>query len=157
MVPLDVNDTINEVVALLQRELSAQGVTLRLELAPAMPSAIADRIQLQQVIINLVMNGVEAMQVMTGLPRALVIRSYEDQVQQLVVAVQDSGAGIPAGAADRLFDAFFSSKPNGLGIGLSICRSIIADHGGRLWATANSGGPGATFQFALPSHRESTA
>jgi PAS domain S-box-containing protein len=152
--PLDVNDTINEVSALLQRELAAQDVTLRLELAPAMPLAIADRVQLQQVIINLVMNGVEAMQGTTGLPRVLVIRSSEDNAHRVVVAVQDSGAGISAETKEHLFDAFFSTKPSGLGMGLSICRSIIEDHGGRLWASDN-GGSGATFQFTLPSQRES--
>ncbi len=151
--PLDVNDTINEVAALLQHELAAQHVTLRLELAPALPLTIADRVQLQQVIINLVMNGAEAMQAVTDRRRALVIQSHRDEADQVVVTVTDSGIGIPAETAARLFDAFFSTKPSGLGIGLSICRSIIADHGGRLWATDNAAGPGATFQFALPSHQ----
>jgi PAS domain S-box-containing protein len=151
---IDVNDIVNEVAALLQRELAAQHVTLRLELASAMPLIVGDRVQLQQVIINLVVNGVDAMQAVTDRSHALLIRSYEDEAHQVVVAVKDSGVGIPAGTEDRLFDAFFSTKPSGLGIGLSICRSIIGDHGGRLWATNNTGEPGATFQFALPSHQE---
>jgi PAS domain S-box-containing protein len=151
---LDVNDIVSEVAALLQRELAAQHVTLRLELTSAMPLIVGDRVQLQQVIINLVVNGVDAMQAVTDRSHALLISSYEDEAHQIVVAVKDSGVGIPAGTADRLFDAFFSTKPSGLGIGLSICRSIIGDHGGRLWATNNTGEPGATFQFALPSHQE---
>jgi PAS domain S-box-containing protein len=154
-VPLDVNDLINEVVALLQRELGAQHATLRLDLAPALPLIIADRVQLQQVIINLVMNGAEAMQAVADRPHALVIRSYEDEADEVVVAVQDSGVGIPAGSTGRVFDAFFSTKSGGLGMGLSICRSIVEVHGGRLWATGNSEGPGTTFQFALPSCRDS--
>jgi PAS domain S-box-containing protein len=152
--PLEVNDIVSEVAALLQRELSAQHVTLRLELASAIAPIVADRVQLQQVIINLIVNGVDAMQAVKGRPHALLVRSYQDEAHQTVVAVTDRGVGIPAEAADRLFDAFFSTKPSGLGIGLSICRSIIEDHGGRLWATNNSGEPGATFQFALPPHRE---
>jgi hypothetical protein len=151
---LDVNDIVSEVAALLQRELSAQHVTLRLELASAMPPIVGDRIQFQQVIINLVVNGVDAMQTVTDRSHALLIRSYKDEAHQIVVAVKDSGVGIPAETADRLFDAFFSTKPSGLGIGLSVCRSIVGDHGGRLWATNNTGEPGATFQFALPSQQE---
>jgi C4-dicarboxylate-specific signal transduction histidine kinase len=151
---LDVNDIVSEVAALLQRELTAQHVTLRLELASAIPLIVGDRVQLQQVVINLVLNGVDAMQAITDRPRALLIRSYEDAAHEIVIAVKDSGAGIPAETADRLFDAFFSTKPSGLGIGLSICRSIIRDHGGRLLATNNTGEPGATFLFALSSHRE---
>ena len=155
-VPLDVNEIINEVATLLQRELAAHYVTPRLQLAAAIPLSIGDRVQLQQVIINLVMNGVEAMRGVGNRPHALEIRSFEDAAE-VVVAVKDTGVGIPVEAADRLFDAFFSTKPSGLGIGLSICRSIIQDHGGRLWATHNNGGPGATFQFALPSYRNSAA
>jgi PAS domain S-box-containing protein len=150
---LDVSSLINEVAALLQRELVAQLVTLQLEFAPAIPPIFADRIQLQQVIINLVMNGVEAMQATTGRPRALLIRLYGNDAGQVVVAIRDSGDGIPHENVGRVFDAFFSTKPGGLGIGLSICRSIIEEHGGRLWASNNSDGPGSTFEFALPTPR----
>lgn len=149
-VPFDVNETIDEVAALLRHELTEQHAIPRLELVPGLPLVTGDRVQLQQVIINLVMNGIEAMQSISGRPHELVIRSYQDEAHQVVVAVRDSGAGIPAEITDRLFDAFFSTKPSGLGMGLSICRSIIEDHGGRLWATDNSGSPGATLQFALP-------
>jgi C4-dicarboxylate-specific signal transduction histidine kinase len=150
---LDVNDIVSEAAALLQRELTAQHVTLRLELGSALPPIFGDRVQLQQVIINLVVNGVDAMQAVADRSHQLLIRSYEDEAHQIVVAVKDSGVGIPA-EADRLFDAFFSTKTSGLGIGLSICRSIIGDHGGRLSATNNIGEPGATFQFALTSQHE---
>jgi PAS domain S-box-containing protein len=155
-IPLDVNDLINEVAALLRRELAAQEVALQLELAPGVPAIFADRIQLQQVIINLVINGAEAMQPMADRPHGLEIRSYQDETRRVVVAVKDSGVGIPGESADRVFDAFFSTKPGGLGMGLSICRSIVEAHGGRLWASANAG-PGTTFQLALPQHRENAA
>jgi hypothetical protein len=155
-IPLDVNDLISEVAALLQRDLAAHQVALQLALAPGVPAIFADRIQLQQVVINLVMNGAEAMQPIADRPHGLEIRSYQDETRRVVVAVKDSGIGIPGESADRVFDAFFSTKPGGLGIGLSICRSIVEAHGGRLWSSANAG-PGTTFQFALPSHRESAA
>jgi signal transduction histidine kinase len=154
--PLDVNDAIDEVVALLQHELTAQQVNPRLELAPALPPIRGDRVQLQQVIINLVMNGAEAMRAIADGPHGLVIRSYQDGAQHVVVAVQDSGVGISGETAERVFDPFFTTKPGGLGMGLAICRSIVEAHGGRLWSSANAG-PGATFQFALPSHRENAA
>jgi PAS domain S-box-containing protein len=153
-VPVDVNDLISETAALLQRELSAQHVTLGLDLASAMPPVVGDRVQLQQVIINLIVNGVDAMQAVADRPHILLIRSHENDANQIVIDVKDNGVGVPSETADRLFDAFFSTKPNGLGIGLSICRSIIRDHGGELWTTNNTEQPGATFQFALPSHRE---
>ncbi len=93
-------------------------------------------------------------QAVTDRPHALLIRSFEDDAHQVVVAVKDSGVGIPAETTDRLFDAFFSTKPSGLGIGLSVCRSIIGGHGGRLWVTNNTAEPGATFRFALPPQPE---
>src|SRR5258706_2219668 len=150
---LDVNDVVNEVVALMQRDVLSHGVSLRTELAPALPMVAADRVQLQQVLINLVMNGIEAMQPVVDRPRELVIRSNEGEADQVLVAVQDCGVGISAQSADQLFDAFFTTKSSGMGMGLSICRSIIAAHGGRMSA-ANNGGPGATFQFTLPVHHE---
>ena len=150
MLPLDINVAIQEVAALLQRELTAQNVELRLELQPGMPQVVADRVQIQQVIINLVMNGIEAMQA-TDQSRILVIQSRPDEASRILVAVKDCGAGLDEAAADRVFEAFFSTKPGGLGMGLSICRSIVEVHGGRLWATGNGRGPGATFQFALPT------
>jgi signal transduction histidine kinase len=114
---------------------------------------LGDRVQLQQVIINLVMNGIEAMQSVTDRPRELVIRSRQDETQQVLVSVTDCGVGISAENADRLFTAFFTTKSSGMGMGLSICRTIMEAHGGRLWATANTP-PGATFQFTLPANAE---
>jgi PAS domain S-box-containing protein len=152
-VPLDVNDVVRETIGLMQREVFSHRASLRMQLAPALPMVLADRVQLQQVIINLVMNGIEAMQSVTDRPRELVIRSRQDETQQVLVSVTDCGVGISAENADRLFTAFFTTKSSGMGMGLSICRTIMEAHGGRLWATANTP-PGATFQFTLPASAE---
>jgi PAS domain S-box-containing protein len=147
--PLDINDVVREVIALVQRELFSQKVSVRTEFAPALPMILGDGVQLQQVIINLVMNGIEAMQSVTDRPRELAIRSCQDETKQVLVSVTDCGVGISADNANRLFTAFFTTKSSGMGMGLSICRSIMEAHGGRLWATANTP-HGATFQFTLP-------
>jgi PAS domain S-box-containing protein len=152
-VPIDVNDVVRETSALVQRELISHLVSLRMELAPTLPMILGDRVQLQQVIINLVMNSIDAMQSVTDRPRELVIRSRQDETQQVLVSVTDCGVGISAENADRLFNAFFTTKSGGMGMGLSICRSIVETHGGRLSASRNVG-PGATFQFVLPLHQE---
>src|ERR1700681_1450385 len=138
-VPLDVNHVVREVVALVQRELTSHRVSLRMELAPALAMILGDRVQLQQVIINLVMNGIEAMQAVADRPRELVIRSDHDEKQQALVSVTDCGVGISAENVDRLFSAFFTTKSGGMGMGLSICRSIIETHGGRLSVAGNEG------------------
>jgi PAS domain S-box-containing protein len=148
-VPLDINDIVRETIPLVQRELIIQRVSLRTELAPALPTIRGDRVHLQQVIINLVMNGIEAMLSVTDRPRELVIRSRLDETQQVHVSVTDCGVGISAENADRLFNAFFTTKSGGMGMGLSICRSIMEAHGGRLWVTANVP-HGAAFEFTLP-------
>ncbi|REG50694.1 PAS domain S-box-containing protein [Paraburkholderia sp. BL6669N2] len=147
---LDLNDVIHDVVGLTQREVLSHKVSLCLRLASELPPLLGDRVQLQQVIINLMMNGIQSMDGIHGRPRDLLIESYMDQGGNLVVAVQDSGSGIDPENADRLFDAFFTTKPNGLGMGLSICQSIVEAHGGRMSA-ASRPGHGATFQFGLPA------
>jgi PAS domain S-box-containing protein len=154
--PLDVNDVAREVIALVQRELASHQVSLRMELALTLPVILGDRVQLQQVIINLAMNGMEAMQSVTDRPRELVIRSRQDEAQQALVSVTDCGVGMPTQSADRLFDAFFTTKSGGMGMGLSICRSIIEAHGGQLWATANLP-HGTTFQFTLPVNADTAS
>ena len=148
-VALGVNDVIKEVIALVQGELTSHRVSLQLELAPTLPTIMADRVHLQQVVINLVMNGIEAMQSVADRPRQLVIQSSQKETQQVQVSVTDCGVGISTENTGRLFEAFFTTKSSGMGMGLSICRSIIEAHGGRLWVTPNV--PfGATFEFALP-------
>jgi PAS domain S-box-containing protein len=148
-VSLDVNDVVRETIGLMQREVFSHRVSLRMELAPALPAILGDRVQLQQVIINLMMNGIEAMQSVTDRPRELLIRSRQDAAEQVLASVTDCGVGISAENAERLFNPFFTTKSGGMGMGLSICRSIIEAHGGRLWATASIP-HGATFQFILP-------
>jgi PAS domain S-box-containing protein len=150
--PLDINDVVNEVIPLVQRELLSQRVSLRTDLAPALPVVLADRVQLQQVIINLVINGIEAMEAVTNRPRELVIGSCHDEADQVTIAVKDSGVGIAPEYADRLFGAFVTTKSNGMGMGLSICRSIIQAHGGRIWIEPNLT-EGAAFHFTLPLHQ----
>jgi signal transduction histidine kinase len=152
-VPLDINDIIKEIIPLMQREMLSHEVSFRLELSLMLPMVLGDRIQLQQVILNLVMNAMEAMIPVSGRARELVIRSQLDDTGQAMVAVQDSGIGIDPENVSRLFDAFFTTKPNGMGMGLSICHSIIENHGGKLWASRNAES-GATVQFTLRSHHE---
>ena len=109
---------------------------------------LGDRVQLQQVILNLVMNGIEAMSTVTDRPRTMLIYSREYQSDKVLVAVQDSGIGIDAQNLEKIFDAFYTTKSQGMGMGLAISRSIVENHGGRLWAVSNDG-PGTTFQFTL--------
>ena len=149
MVSLDINEVIREAVLLVRREVSNQGASMRMELAPALPAVLGDRIQLQQVVVNLVMNGVDAMATITDRPREILIQSQPHETREVLVAVRDSGIGIDSESADRLFNAFFTTKPSGMGMGLSISRSIIMAHGGKLWASPNAE-HGAAFQFTVP-------
>lgn len=152
-VPLQINEVVNEVITLLRHELFSHRVSLRTELFSAPGLVLADRIQLQQVVLNLVINGIEAMQAVTDRPRQLVIQTRQDEAHQILVSVKDYGVGLAAENAARLFEAFFTTKSGGMGMGLSICRSIVDAHGGRLSASSNVG-PGATFQFTLPVYEE---
>jgi PAS domain S-box-containing protein len=151
---LEINDVIQEVLTLAHSEVGRHRVSLRTELAAGLPPVLGDRIQLQQVILNLAMNGMEALSSVADRSRELLIRSGTHGSQGIFVAVRDSGIGLDPQTLDRIFDAFFTTKPEGMGMGLSISHTIIEAHGGRLWATANDG-PGATVQFTLPWHGES--
>jgi signal transduction histidine kinase len=150
---ININDVIKEAIDLVRRELHSHGVSPRTELASGLPTLFADRVQLQQVIINLAINGIEAMQAVMDRSRELVIKTHLDEAHQVQVTVSDYGVGIPAENAGRLFNAFFTTKSNGMGMGLSIGRYIIAAHGGRLWATPNLP-QGAAFHFTLPLNQE---
>jgi signal transduction histidine kinase len=127
-----------------------------MERSNALPVIVADKVQLQQVIVNLAMNGIEAMQPITNRLRELVIRSEQEDAQHLRVTVTDCGVGFPADSADRLFNTFFTTKSTGMGMGLSICRSIIELHGGRIWAAPNMP-HGASIHFTLALHPEAAS
>ncbi|MFL5493062.1 MAG: sensor histidine kinase [Gemmatimonadales bacterium] len=147
--PVDLNEATREVIALSTSELQRRRVILRLELADDLPAAPGDRVQLQQVILNLLRNAVDAMSGVTDRPRQLVVRTERDDGECVRLTVQDSGVGFGPESADRLFEAFYTSKTGGMGIGLSVSRSIIESHHGRLWAAPNDG-RGATFAFSIP-------
>jgi PAS domain S-box-containing protein len=146
--PLDLNETIAEVVAFVQGEVRRTRVTLRTDLASDLPRIIGDRVQLQQVVLNLVLNGLEAMNAVADQPRELAIETRRENSEHIRVAVRDVGVGLDPESIHRLFDAFYTTKQGGMGMGLSISRSIIENHGGRLWAVPNDG-PGATFLFTV--------
>jgi signal transduction histidine kinase len=151
--PVDLNELIQEVLALTRHEILRSAVSARTELADDLPAVLGDRVGLQQVILNLVMNAIEATRMIAQGPRELVISSQRHGPDQVVIAVSDSGIGFDPNNLSRLFNAFFTTKPDGMGMGLSISRSMIETHGGRLWAMHNEG-PGATFRFALPAVAE---
>jgi signal transduction histidine kinase len=145
---VDVNELIREMIILLRSEANRYSISIGTELAEDLPKVMADRVQLQQVFMNLMLNGIDAMKGTTG-ARELTIKSEADE-GQLLVSVSDTGVGLPPEQADQIFKAFFTTKDNGTGMGLPISRSIIESHGGRLWAAVASG-RGATFQFTLPA------
>jgi predicted ATPase/signal transduction histidine kinase len=151
MVALSLNEVLSETLTFVQHELSNSAVALRIEQPGTPPIVLADKVQLQQVILNLVINGIEAMQPITDRARALVIRSERHEAQQARVTVTDCGVGFSADSKGQLFKTFFTTKSSGMGMGLSICRSIIELHGGRIWAVPNVP-HGATIQFTLPLH-----
>jgi C4-dicarboxylate-specific signal transduction histidine kinase len=146
---VDLNDATREVVALLRAELHGAGVTMRLALADALPAISGDRVQLQQVIINLVRNAADAMSAVNDRPREILVTTACDEDDCVRLCVRDSGSGFGVQSADRVFDAFYTTKRDGMGIGLSVSRSIVESHHGRLWAEANEA-TGATFSLSLP-------
>jgi PAS domain S-box-containing protein len=154
--PLDLNEATREVIALSMSDLQRNRVILKSELADSLPLVTGDRVQLQQVILNLVRNGSEAMSSVDDRPRELFIRTEREGADGVRLSVKDVGVGLAPEAADKLFQAFYTTKKDGMGIGLHVSQSIIEAHHGRLWAIANDG-PGATFSFAIPRRRESVA
>ena len=143
---VEVNEIVREMVVLLRGEANRYAVSIRTDLAADLPKITADRVQLQQVLMNLMLNAIEAMKETGGV---LTVKSQLDQDGRVMISVSDTGVGLPAEKADQIFNAFFTTKPQGSGMGLAISRSIVESHGGRLWATANDG-RGATFHFTLP-------
>jgi len=151
---LDLNEVTREVIALSLSDLQRNRVALQSELANDLPTITGDRIQLQQVILNLLRNASDAMVGVDDRPRQLLIRTERDDGDRVRVSVRDVGVGVAPHSMNKLFDAFYTTKSDGMGIGLSVSRSIIERHHGRLWAEPNDG-PGATFSFSIPSGPES--
>ena len=147
---LDINGAIQEILALTRSELMQHHLVLRIDLSTGDRTVFGDRVQLQQVVLNLIMNGIDAMNAVMDRPKVLTISSERLDTGDVLVAVKDTGSGIDPATADRIFESFFTTKPNGMGMGLSICRSIIEAHGGRFWASPNRP-HGAVFQFTLPA------
>ena len=146
---IDVNEIIREMIVLLRSEAGRYSISIHTDLAAGLPTISADRVQLQQVFMNLMLNAIDAMREING-ARELTIKSRPSTYHQVLISVSDTGIGLPSELSDKIFDAFFTTKPQGTGMGLSITRSIIESHGGRLWATVGPGW-GTTFQFTLPS------
>jgi signal transduction histidine kinase len=146
---LDLNEAIMEVIALTHSEATKTGVRIGTQLAPCLPRIHADRVQLQQVILNLIVNGIQAMNDVADGQRDLLITT-EDTENGVRVEARDTGTGLSPENLEHLFEAFYTNKPNGMGMGLSICRTIIEAHGGRLWATEQP--RGALFQFTIPTN-----
>jgi C4-dicarboxylate-specific signal transduction histidine kinase len=149
---VDMNEIIREMVALMRSDVTRHAISVRTELAEDLPQITGDRVQLQQVLMNLMINGIDAMRGADG-TRELAINSQRGENKQLTISISDTGVGLPAGQADQIFNAFFTTKPHGTGMGLRISRSIIESHGGRLWATDNSP-HGASFHLTLPIEPE---
>jgi signal transduction histidine kinase len=147
---VSIRDLVSEVLALVHGELENHRVSLRVELHQELPRVMADRVQLQQVLLNLIMNAVEAMNSTENFERSLLVKSELHGTRDVLIMVEDSGPGIDSNDIDRIFDAFFTTKPQGMGLGLSICQSIIESHGGRLWASTRTP-HGAVFYVQLPN------
>jgi C4-dicarboxylate-specific signal transduction histidine kinase len=150
--PVDVNEAIREMIVLLRSEVTRNNITVRLDLAADLPRIMGDRVQLQQVLMNLIVNSIDAMKEVDG-ARELAVMSLRAEKEEILVSVSDTGLGLPTQQADQIFNAFFTTKPHGTGMGLRISRSIVESHGGRLWAADNTP-RGASFHFALPTKIE---
>jgi signal transduction histidine kinase len=146
---VDLNELIREMIVLLRSEAIRYSISIHGDLASDLPKVMADRVQLQQVFMNLMLNGIDAMKDMSP-GGELTIKSQQNEKGQLLISVNDTGVGLRPEQAEQIFNAFFTTKPQGTGMGLPISRSIIESHGGRLWATSHSG-PGACFEFVLPA------
>ena len=151
---VDLNEAINEVIVLARSAITKNGVSVQTRLTEGSLPVQVDRVQVQQVVLNLILNAVEAMASVEAGARELLISTKQNETNGIVVAVGDSGPGIDPENLDRVFEAFYTTKSSGVGMGLSICRSIIEAHGGRLWADANKP-RGAIFQFTLPNAENS--
>jgi len=147
---VSVNDLLGDVLALVNGELESHQILLRTEMLDGLPLVMAERVQLQQVLLNLIMNAIEAMNSVTDRERVLSISSMVCEADQVLITLKDSGTGIDPAHMDRIFDAFFTTKDRGMGMGLSICRSIVESHGGQLWASPHSP-RGTIFHLKLPS------
>jgi signal transduction histidine kinase len=146
---VDVSEVIREMIVILRSEAMRYSISVRTDLAEDLPQVLGDRVQLQQVLMNLIMNSIDAMKDVHG-TRELVIKSQRSENEHLLVSVSDTGVGLPPQQADQIFNAFFTTKPDGTGMGLRISRSIVESHGGRLWAADNSP-RGASFYLTLPA------
>ena len=151
---IDVNEVIREMIVLLHGGATRYSISFGTELADDLPQVVGDRVQLQQVMMNLFMNSIDAMKDVDG-ARELIAKSQRAEAEQLMVCVSDTGVGLPSQQTEKIFNAFFTTKPHGTGMGLRISRSIIESHGGRLWANGNSP-RGASFYFTLPTKGEAT-
>ena len=148
---VDLNEATREVIALSLGDFQKSRVILRTELADDLQSVAADRVQLQQVVLNLLRNALDAMNAVDDRPRELLIKTERDAGDRVRLSVKDAGIGFDPQAREKLFDAFYSTKDDGMGVGLSVSRSIVENHQGQLWAVLNEG-PGATFSFSVPCH-----
>jgi signal transduction histidine kinase len=145
--PLSINEAIGDILALARNEM--EGIVLDKRLESGLPEVPADRVQVQQVLLNLILNAIDAMASVSDRPRTLGISTSQDAEGRVETAIRDAGNGLPPDRTEKVFETFFTTKANGLGMGLAICRSIVEQHGGRIWAE-NNDDHGATFRFALP-------
>jgi signal transduction histidine kinase len=152
-VPFNLNEAIREVAALLHHQLTRKGVSLRSALAAGLPPVHGDRVQLQQVVLNLIVNAIDVLGHCEERSREVIVESARSAGEMVLVSVKDSGPGIKAEDVERIFEPFFSTKTDGIGIGLAVCRSIVEAHGGRIWAE-RSAGLGAVFRFTFPAAKE---